>query len=86
MNRGSSGAPRRSRRQGGAWVVDDAKGGDSGFLHIGADGVEPGAFPAPPNQNASVRDLAIEAGERFRLGGRRGTFRPQRFRSGPDGC
>ncbi|MGW4424434.1 hypothetical protein [Streptosporangium sp. NPDC004631] len=46
--------------RGGAWVVYDAKGGGSGFLHIGTDGVEPGAFPAPPNQNASVRDLAIQ--------------------------
>ncbi|MBP2708340.1 hypothetical protein JOL79_31635 [Microbispora sp. RL4-1S] len=46
--------------RGGAWVVYDAKGGGSGFLHIGTDGVEPGVFPAPPNQKASVRDLAIQ--------------------------
>ncbi|MFD0883072.1 hypothetical protein ACFQ08_00620 [Streptosporangium algeriense] len=46
--------------RGGAWIVYDAKGGGSGFLHIGVDGVEPGAFPVPPNQNTSVRDLAIK--------------------------
>ncbi|WP_155354949.1 hypothetical protein [Acrocarpospora macrocephala] len=56
--------------RGGAWVVYDAKGGGSGFLHIGADSVEPGAFPAPPNQNASVRDLAIqpESGSAWAVG------------------
>lgn len=42
--------------RGGAWVVYDA----GRFLHIGADSVEPGAFPAPPYQNVSVRDLAIQ--------------------------
>ncbi|MFI0418378.1 hypothetical protein [Spongiactinospora sp. 9N601] len=46
--------------RGGAWVVYDAKGGGSRFLHIGPGSVEPGAFPAPPNQRASVRDLAIQ--------------------------
>ncbi|MEU1732250.1 hypothetical protein [Streptosporangium sp. NPDC020145] len=46
--------------RGGAWVVYDDKGGGSAFLHIGVDGVEPGVFPAPPNRNASVRDLAIQ--------------------------
>ncbi|WP_198167195.1 hypothetical protein [Microbispora sp. ATCC PTA-5024] len=46
--------------RGGAWVVYDAKGGGSAFLHIGVDSVEPGAFPAPRNKNASVRDLAIQ--------------------------
>jgi hypothetical protein len=56
--------------RGGAWVVYDAKGGGSGFLHIGTDSVEPGAFPAPPNQNASVRDLAIqpESGSAWAVG------------------
>ncbi|MFI6501644.1 hypothetical protein [Nonomuraea typhae] len=48
--------------RGGAWVVYDAEGGGSGFLHMGTDGVEPGAFPAPPNQVASVRDLANQLG------------------------
>ncbi|MBO3744518.1 hypothetical protein J5X84_00465 [Streptosporangiaceae bacterium NEAU-GS5] len=46
--------------RGGAWVVYDAKGGGSGYLHIGTESVEPGAFPAPPNLKASVRDLAIQ--------------------------
>ncbi|MGC5010886.1 hypothetical protein ACLQ2R_08995 [Streptosporangium sp. DT93] len=49
---------------GGAWVVHPAGGGGSGFLHIGADGVESGAFPAPPNRHASVRDLAAQPGTR----------------------
>ncbi|MEW9530865.1 hypothetical protein [Microbispora sp. NPDC049125] len=46
--------------RGGAWIVYDAKGGGSRFLHIGVDSVEPGAFPAPPKQKPSVRDLAIQ--------------------------
>ncbi|MEV4093761.1 hypothetical protein [Streptosporangium saharense] len=46
--------------RGGAWIVYDAKGGGSGFLHIGVDSVEPGTFPVPPNQRTSVRDLAIQ--------------------------
>lgn len=48
--------------RGGAWMVYDAKDGGSRFLHIGADSVETGAFPAPPYQNASVRDLALHPG------------------------
>ncbi|MFC4588503.1 hypothetical protein [Sphaerisporangium corydalis] len=66
--------------RGGAWVVYDAKGGGSGFLHIGVDSVEPGAFPAPPNQKPSVRDLAIqpESGSLWAVGatpsGRDGTI------------
>ncbi|MFI6292955.1 hypothetical protein ACIBEJ_15305 [Nonomuraea sp. NPDC050790] len=47
---------------GGAWIVYDAKGGGSRFLHIGVDGVEPGVFPAPPDKKASVRDLAAQLG------------------------
>lgn len=56
--------------RGGAWVVYDAKGGGSGFLHIGADGVEPGAFPAPPARKAFVRDLAVrpESGSVWAVG------------------
>ena len=36
----------------------------------GTDSAEPGAFPAPPNQNASVRDLAIqpESGSAWAVG------------------
>ncbi|WP_157250403.1 hypothetical protein [Nonomuraea typhae] len=48
--------------RGGAWVVYDAKGGGSGFLHIGTDGVEQGMFPAASNRNAAVRDLAVQLG------------------------
>ncbi|MFI9560287.1 hypothetical protein [Nonomuraea endophytica] len=44
--------------RGGAWVVYGAKE----FLHIGPGSVEQGAFPAPPNQSASVRDLANQLG------------------------
>ncbi|MBB5083966.1 hypothetical protein [Nonomuraea endophytica] len=50
--------------RGGAWVVYDAKGGGSAYLHIGPDSVEPGAFPASPSRNASVRDLANQLGSR----------------------
>ncbi|MFE0151561.1 hypothetical protein ACFWY5_30745 [Nonomuraea sp. NPDC059007] len=59
--------------RGGAWVVYDAKGGGSRFLHIGPDSVEPGAFPAPPDRTASVRDLAIqpESGSVWAVGGAR---------------
>ncbi|MEO3810405.1 hypothetical protein ABGB17_15510 [Sphaerisporangium sp. B11E5] len=46
--------------RGGAWIVYDAKGGGSRYLHIGPDSVEPGSFPAPPNRKASVRDLALQ--------------------------
>ncbi|MDH2428395.1 hypothetical protein [Sphaerisporangium sp. TRM90804] len=45
--------------RGGAWVVY-AKGGGSEYLHIGPESVEPGAFPAPPNRRATVRDLAFQ--------------------------
>ncbi|MFC6086749.1 hypothetical protein [Sphaerisporangium aureirubrum] len=64
--------------RGGAWVVYDAKGGGSGYLHIGVDSVEAGAFPAPSNKKAFVRDLAIqpESGSVWAVGtvtsGRRG--------------
>ncbi|GGL04236.1 hypothetical protein Sme01_66330 [Sphaerisporangium melleum] len=59
--------------RGGAFVVYDAKGGGSAFLHIGTDGVEPGVFPAPPGRQASVRDLAIqpESGSVWAAGGAR---------------
>ncbi|MFI6484555.1 hypothetical protein ACIBH1_42010 [Nonomuraea sp. NPDC050663] len=48
--------------RGGAWIVYDAKGGGSGFLHILPDGVEAGGFPAPANRGAAVRDLAVKLG------------------------
>ncbi|MFF3444637.1 hypothetical protein [Streptosporangium sp. NPDC002721] len=48
--------------RGGAWIVYDAKGGGGKFLHVGEGGVEAGAFPAPPNRKAFVRDLAIRLG------------------------
>ncbi|MFC6083719.1 hypothetical protein [Sphaerisporangium aureirubrum] len=46
--------------RGGAWIVYNAKGGGSGYLHIRTDTVESGTFPAPPNRNASVRGLAVQ--------------------------
>ncbi|WP_157555614.1 hypothetical protein [Herbidospora yilanensis] len=48
--------------RGGAWIVHPAKGGGSAYLHIGADNVETGTFPAPSKQ--SVRDLAIQVESR----------------------
>ncbi len=46
--------------RGGAWIVYDAKGGGSAFLHVGVDSVDAGGSSAPPKQKASVRDLAIQ--------------------------
>ncbi|RBQ19633.1 hypothetical protein DP939_12890 [Spongiactinospora rosea] len=46
--------------RGGAWIAYDAKAGGSAYLHIGPETVEPGTFPAPPNQRPSVRDLATQ--------------------------
>lgn len=46
--------------RGGAWIVHNAKGGGSAFLHIGVDSVETGVFPAPPKQKGTVRDLAVQ--------------------------
>ncbi|TKK88107.1 hypothetical protein FDA94_14370 [Herbidospora galbida] len=49
--------------RGGAWVVHPAKGGGSGYLHIGPESVETGVFPAPSKQ--TVRDLAIQVESPF---------------------